>query len=65
MDNYLKWVELLRTRGKRAVIPIMGKAFSVLFGTVTEGEIKILRRLEKVEDNQKILDQATEESVSI
>ena len=55
MDDYLKGLELLRTRSKRAVIPIMGKALSVLSGTVTEEEIKTLRRrLEKAESNQKI-----------
>ena len=64
MNNYLKGVELLWTRSKRAVIPIMGKALSALFGMVTEGEIKIVtRRLEKVEGNQKILALAVEERV--
>ena len=51
MDNYLEKVELLRTRSKKLVLPIMVKALSLLFGTVTEGEIKIVRKLEQVEGN--------------
>ena len=65
MDNFLKEAELLRTKSKRAVIPIIGKALSVLFGTVIEGEINFVRRLDKVEGNQWILSLAAREIVSI
>ena len=65
MESYLKGLELFRTRRKRAVILIMGKALRVLFVMITKGEIKIVRRLEMVEGNQKILAQAAGESVSI
>ena len=33
MSNYLKEVETFQTRDRRTVIPIVGKALRVLFGT--------------------------------
>lgn len=58
MNNYLKVVELLQTKLKRAVVPIVGKAISVMFGTVSENGIKIIRRkLKNIEEDQKVLAQ--------
>lgn len=66
MKDYLKGVELLQTRKKRAVLPIIGKALGVLFGTVTDDDIESIRkRLGGVEKDQKVLAQAAKESVSI
>ena len=36
MSSDLKGIELLQTRNKIAVVPIVRKALSVLFGTVSE-----------------------------
>ena len=44
MNSYLKGIGLLQTRPKRTVIPIVGKALSVLFGTVSEEDVKIIQR---------------------
>ena len=66
MHNYLRGIELLQTRPKRAVLPIVGKALSVLFGTVSESDMKTIRRkLKDVEEGQKVLAQVAKESVSI
>ena len=58
MNSYLKGIGLLLSRPKRAVVPIVGKALSVLFGTVYEEDVKIIRRkLLDVERNQKTMAQ--------
>ena len=41
-EEYLKGQVLFESRVKRSVIPIMGKALNVLFGTVTEEELRII-----------------------
>lgn len=43
MKTYLEGFGLLLSRRKQAVIPIVGKALSVLFGPVTDAVIKIIR----------------------
>lgn len=58
MKNYLKEIELLQAREKRSVVPIVGKALNVLFGTVTEDDVKFVRRkLGEVEISQRTLAQ--------
>ena len=44
MSNYLRGIKLLRIRQKRAVLPIIGKALGVLFGTVSEDEMRLIKR---------------------
>lgn len=44
MSGYLRGIELLKAQGKRAVIPIVGKALSVLFWTVTVEDMKLIKR---------------------
>lgn len=66
MSDYLKGIKLLRTRQKRAVLPIIGKALGVLFGTVSEDEIRLIKRkLTQVEQRQQSTAQVVKESVSI
>lgn len=66
MNNYLKVVELLRTKLKRAVVPTVGKSISVMFGTVSENSIKIIRRkMKNIKEDQKVLAQVVRESISI
>ena len=56
MNCYLNGVELLQTRQKRVVVLIVRKALSVLSGTVSEDNIKTIRRkLKNVEEGQKVL----------
>ena len=40
LSTYLKGIGQLQARQKRAIVPIVGKALSVLFGTVSEGNVK-------------------------
>lgn len=40
MRNYVKGIELLQIRGKRAVVPIVEKALSVLFGIMTDDDVE-------------------------
>ena len=66
MNLYLKGIELLQSRPKGAVIPMVGKALSVLFGTVSEEDVRVIRRkLSDVERNQKTMAQVARESLSI
>ena len=66
MNLYLRGIGLLQSRPRRAVIPIVGKALSVLFGTVSEEDVRVIRRkLTDVERNQKTLAQVAWESLSI
>ena len=66
MNSYLKGIGLLQFRPRRAVVPIVGKALSVLFRTVSEEDVRIIRRkLSDVERNQKTMAQVARESLSI
>ena len=66
MNLYLRGIRLLQSRPRRAVIPIVGKALSVLFGTVSEEDVRVIRRkLSDVERNQKTIAQVARESLSI
>lgn len=63
---YRKGIELLQMREKRAVVPIVGKVLNVLFGTVSEVYIKVIKRkLKNIVKDQRILAQMTGENVSI
>ena len=42
MGGYLKGMKLLQNRKKRSVLPIIGKALNVLFGTVSEEELDVI-----------------------
>ena len=65
MNLYLRGIGLLQSRPRRAVIPIVGKALSVLFGTVSEEDVRVIRRkLSDVERNQKPIAQVARESLS-
>lgn len=44
MKDYLKEVDLLQNKKKRAVLPIVGKALRALFGTVTDDNIESIRK---------------------
>lgn len=58
-------VELLQIKQKRAVVPTVGKALRVLFGTVWE-DVKIIRRkMKEVEKNQRVLAHVARQSESI
>ena len=66
MNLYLRGIGLLQSRPRRAVIPIVGKALCVLFGTVSEEDGRVIRRkLSDVERNQKTIAQVARESLSI
>lgn len=66
IKTYLEGNELLQLRRKRAVIHIFRKALRVLFGSVTDAEIKIIReKLEVVEKDQRILAQLAQDIISI
>ena len=57
---------LLQNREKRSVLPIMGKALNVLFGTITEEELDVLeRRLKASEKGQFELAQVEKDSMTI
>lgn len=61
MKNYLEGIELLQTRRKRAIISIAGKALNVIFGRVTEEELKNYKEnLKGMEKDQRILIHVTE-----
>lgn len=66
MRNYLKGIELLQTKRKSAVVPIFGEPLSSLFGRVNEEDFKIIRRkLEEVEEDQRVWVQVARQSGSI
>lgn len=66
LGNHLEGLKLLQVRNKRAVLPIVGKALHVLFGTVSEADLGWIRRkLANVGGNQKILAQEAKRSLSI
>ena len=66
MNLYVRGIGLLQSRPRRAVIPIVGKALSVLFGTMSEEDVKVIwRKLSDVERNQKTIAQSARESLSI
>lgn len=53
-------------RQKRSVLPIVGKALSFLFGTVSESELKTVRKSVKtLSDNQQEIIHVLEDSISV
>ena len=66
IERYLHGFTLLQNREKRSVLPIMGKALNVLFGTITEKELDVLeRRLKASEKGQLELAQVEKDSMTI
>ena len=56
MGGYLEGVKLLQNRERRSVLPIMGKALNLLFGTVSEEESDVVRsKLSTFEKDQLAL----------
>ena len=52
---YLKGIGLLLTRQRRSILPIVGKVLSTLFGTVTEGDVQVIKpKVIEVEKNQNV-----------
>ena len=43
MGGFLEGMKLLQNRERRSVLPIMGKALNVFFGTVSEEELDVIR----------------------
>lgn len=66
MSSYLKELELFQTRRKHAILPIIEKAMSVLFGTVSEDDVRVISgKLESVEKYQRVISKVVRESISI
>ena len=66
IERYLHGFTLLQNREKRSVLPIMGKALNVLFGTITVEELDVLeRRLKASEKGQLELAQVEKDSMTI
>ena len=61
-----KELRLFESKTKRSVIPIMGKALNVLFGTVTEQELGTIKdKLNNFERDHRTLVQVEKRSISI
>ena len=59
-------LKLLQPRKRRAVLPIVGKALNVLFGTVSETELwAIKQKLIAIEEGERVLVQEAKSSLSI
>ena len=66
MGNYLGELKLLQPRNRRAVLPIVGKALNVLFGTVSETEMQAIKqKLIAIEEGERVLVQEAKSSLSI
>ena len=66
MGNYLGELKLLQTRKRRAVLPIVGKAFNALFRTVSETELQAIKqKLTAIEEGERVLVQEAKSSFSI
>ena len=66
MGRYLEGVKLLQNTERRSVFPIMGKTLSVLFGTVFEEELNVIRsKLSAFKKDQLALVQVEKDSISI
>lgn len=66
MKSYLRGLELLQTRKKRSVLPIIEKALSILFATVLEDDVRLIQqKLGEVKKKEKVLVQVARNSISI
>ena len=66
MGNCLGELKLLQPRKRRAVLPIVGKALNVLFGTVSETELRAIKqKLIAIEEGERVLVQEAKSSLSI
>ena len=66
IGGYLEGVKLSQNEERRSELPIMGKALCVLFGTVTEEELDVIRsKLSAFEKDQLAFVQVEKDSISI
>ena len=66
MGDYLEGLKLLEFRKRRSVLPIVGKALNVLFGTITNVDLETIRRkLVAIGDSQRTLARQARSSLSI
>lgn len=64
-ETYLEELKLLQHRGKRALLPTVGKALNMLFGTVTEADLKsIVRKIIALGEGQKVLKREARKSLA-
>ena len=64
--NYLGELKLLQLRKRRAVLPLVGKALNVLFGTVSEKELRAIKqKLIAIEEGERVMVQEAKSSLSI
>ena len=57
---------ILQTRSKRSLLPIVGKALSFLFGTVSEDDLQSIKsNINKLAANQKKISHVVEESLTL
>ena len=65
-DTYNAFKVLQRPRSKRSLIPIVGKALSFLFGTVSESDLaSINRNIGNLAKNQKRISHVVSESLTL
>jgi len=64
--NNLNEVDLLASREKRSLIPIIGKVLSFLFGTVSKDDVGTIKQnVEQLVSNQRRITHVVEQSISI
>ena len=57
---------ILQTRSKRSLLPIVGKALSFLFGTVSEDDLQSIKsNINKLAANQRKISHVVEESLTL
>lgn len=66
-DAYLEYKTLLTgSRSKRSILPFIGNALNVLFGTVTTSDLETLKRnIGKLEENEKQMIHIVQENFSV
>ena len=65
MGNYLGELKLLQPRKRRAVLPIFGKVLNVLFGAVSETELRAIKQKLIAREGERVLVQEVKSSLSI
>ena len=66
MGGFLECVKLLQNRERGTVLPIMGKTLNVLFGTVSEKKLDVIRsKLSDFEKDQLVFIQVEKDTISI
>ena len=65
INSYVE-INSIKSRSKRSLIPIIGKALHFLFGTLTSADLsKIRRNIKTLANNQKDILHVLEDSISI